>query len=90
MKNFLKKYPVARIVLIVWIVFATLYVLYGEYSRLKVFVAQQAYTKGVTDSVVELMKQAQTCQPIPVTAGDTQVQLISIDCLQAPEEGGAE
>lgn len=91
MKNVIKKAPVLKIVLIVWIAFASLYVIYGEYNRLKVFVAQRAYTQGVTDSVIQLMQQSQTCQPIPVTAGEAKVNLINVDCLTAGENSeGAE
>jgi len=88
----LKRQSVLQIVLLVWFVFATLYVFYGEYNRLGTFVSQQAYnsgiqeayTKGITDSVVQLMQEAQKCQPIPVTAGDQQVNLISLECLKPP------
>ena len=86
----INKKPVLHIVLIIWLIFATIYVLYSEYNRLNVFVAQRAYTQGVTDSVVQLIEQSQTCQPIPVTAGEVQVNLISIECLKAAEQPEAE
>jgi len=90
MRDFFKQHPTSKIVLTVWIVFASLYVVYGEYGRLKVFVAQRAYNQGVTDSVTKLLTEAQNCQPIPVTAGDTKVDFIALDCLKAPSEEGAE
>ena len=90
MRNFFKKYPVAKTILLVWIIFASLYVVYGEYNRLKVFVAQRAYTQGVTDSVIELMQKAQECKTIPVTAGEARVDLINVGCLTQGEEEAAE
>lgn len=90
MQNTLKKYPLPRIILIIWIVFASLYVAYGEYKRLTVYVAQTSYTRGVTDSVAKLMQESQKCQPIPVTAGDQKIELIALNCLKAPDDSAAE
>ena len=84
MYDLFKKYPTSKIVLTVWIAFASLYVVYGEYGRLKVFVAQRAYNQGVTDSVTKLLSEAKNCQPIPVTAGDVKVEFIALECLKTP------
>jgi len=81
-----KKISVLCIVLIVWLVFSTAYVIYGEYNRFTVFVAQRSYNAGITDSVIQLMEQSKTCQPIPVTANGAQVNLINIECLKAPAD----
>lgn len=78
-----KKFPVLKIILIVWLVFASLYVVYGEYQRLRVMVAQRAYNTGIRDAVNQLIQQSSDCsQPIPITADEKTVHLISIDCLQ--------
>ncbi len=76
------KHPKLKIALIIWLVFTTLYVLYGEYNRLNNFVAKQAYNRGLTDAVAEVLKQSQECQSFPVNIGDQGVQLINLKCVQ--------
>lgn len=82
----LKKIPVLKVIFIVWIIFASLYVVYGEYTRMKVMVAQRSYNKGIQDSVIQLMTEAAKCQPIPITAGGQSINLINLDCLNVPDE----
>ena len=82
----LKKVPILKIIFIVWIVFASLYVVYGEYQRVQIMVAQRAYQTGLRDAVNQLIIQSKVCQPIPVTSGEEKVQLISLDCLNQPAE----
>ena len=79
-----------RFIFIAWLVFATLYVVYNEYNRLNNYVAQRAYNAGVTNSVMQLMEQAKTCQPIPVKANGTETTFISVDCLTQKVEEAAE
>lgn len=84
----LKKVPVLKVIGIIWIIFASLYVVYGEYQRVKVLVAQRAYNSGIRDSVIQLIEQSQSCQPIPVNSGDVRVELIAVNCLtQGSPEG---
>ncbi|HHA18791.1 MAG: hypothetical protein DRQ47_09970 [Gammaproteobacteria bacterium] len=82
----LKKIPILKVILIIWIVFASLYVVYGEYQRVQIMVAQRSYQAGLRDAVNQLIEQAQTCQPIPVTSGEDSVSLISLACLNPPTE----
>ncbi len=87
-----KKVPVLKILFIAWIVFATLYVIYGEYSRLNLFVAQNAYNAGYQDSVAQLLNEVAKCQPVPITFGNQKVEVIGVACLQqtgAPTDPGA-
>jgi hypothetical protein len=88
MFNF-KKPPILKILLVLWLVFATLYVVYGEYNRLNFFVAQTAYNNGIRDSVAQIMVEASKCeQAIPLTIDTQTVEVISVECLnaQAPAE----
>lgn len=80
-----KKIPILKVILIVWIIFASIYVVYGEYTRMKIFVAQRSYNTGLRDAVTQLIQQAKTCQPIPVTAGEERVDLISLECLNGSD-----
>ena len=66
---------------IIWIVFATLYVVYGEYSRLQNYVAVSAYNSGMSDAVYKLVQESSDCRPVPVVAGDIQMQFINVECL---------
>lgn len=76
-----KKLSVGLIVLVVWLIFSILYVINGEYKRLKNLV----YQRGLQDAVVQVLEQASKCQPFPIRYKDTTVQLINFECLQAPE-----
>jgi len=78
----LKKGSVPHIILTVWIVFASLYVVYNEYNRVKVLVAERAYQAGLTNAVNKLIDETETCQPIPVSTADRSVTLISLECLK--------
>jgi hypothetical protein len=80
----MKKIPVFKIVIIVWLVLSTCYVIYGEYTRLTIYVGQRAYNAGITNAVNQLIEQTKACQPIPITSGDQKVEVISVACLKAP------
>lgn len=77
-----KKIPVLKVIFVIWVIFATLYVGYNEYRRVQVMVAQRAYNTGMRDAVTQLIIEAQKCQPIPVTAGEQKATLISLECLE--------
>lgn len=83
-----KKLSIKRIILILWIIFSILYVINGEYTRLKTF----AYDYGRQQAVSQVIATAQQCQPFPVSARGQQVTLVSLECLQQqanqPAEGG--
>jgi len=85
-----KKFPVLKVIFIIWVVFASLYVVYSEYSRINIMVAQRSYNTGLRDAVNQLIQQAQTCQPIPVTSGEQRVDLIALSCLNQSDEEAAE
>jgi hypothetical protein len=75
-----------KVIFILWIIFATVYVIVGEYNRLNNFVAQRAYNQGITDAVSQIITESQKCQPVPVNVGEMKANLINLDCLQQPEE----
>ncbi len=77
---------ILHIVLLVWLIFATLYVFYGEYNRLSKFVANRAYNAGLQEAVTQIITESQKCQPIPVNVGELQATLINLECLQEPAE----
>ena len=48
--------------------------------------ATNAYNGGVQDAVTSIMRQASQCQQIPLTSGETTMNLIWVDCLQQSAE----
>jgi hypothetical protein len=88
MKNNDKSAKVFKVIAIIWIVFASLYVIYGEYQRLAQTVAGVSYNRGVTNAVVQVMQEAAKCQPVPLSAGGQQMSIISLECLQQQGEDG--
>jgi len=75
-----KDRPVLKIVIIVWIIFSVLYVGYTQYQYLVNYVGQNAYQKGLTDAVAQVIQQAQGCKSFPVTIGNQGVILIDATC----------
>lgn len=87
----IRSLPIGKVLLLVWIVFASVYVVVGEYNRVNNFIAKIAYNQGMTNAVVQVIQQASTCQPVPVSAGNAKLTLISVECLQqAAESNSAE
>lgn len=81
----LQKSPTLKALLVVWIIFATAYVIYNEYNRITVFVAQNSYQQGYQESIMQLLAESSKCEPFPVTFGENKVNLINVDCLQQGE-----
>jgi len=76
---------ILHIVLVVWLIFATLYVVYGEYSRLNNFVAARAYNAGISEAVSQIITESEKCQPVPINVGEMTATIMNLECLQAPE-----
>ena len=75
-----------KIIFIIWIIFATVYVIYGEYNRLTNYVANNAYNAGIQTAVTQIITESQKCQPVPINVEELSAQLINLECLQQPEE----
>ena len=84
-KSSLKSCGKWHIVLAIWLIFATIYVIYGEYNRLNNYVAAQAYNSGVRAAVNRIIDESANCQPLPINIDDKKATLISVDCLQKSE-----
>ena len=83
-KNKLSTGQVWKIVLIVWLVFTTLYLVYGEYNRLTNYVAKNAYNQGLTTAVTQIITESEKCQAVPINVGDKKATIINIECLKQP------
>lgn len=45
----------------------------------------EGYQVGYADAITQIMQQAAQCQqPVPLTSGETTMNLIWVDCLQQP------
>lgn len=88
MKKFWKKKKqvfISALFLIVLILAGLLlYILWVKPSMegLVVLGENQGYNKGVILSVASLMQQAASCQPVPVTFGNSTIHMIAVECLQ--------
>lgn len=85
MTNF-KKHALKKILVLAWLAFATIYVVYSEYNRIGVMVAENAYNKGYQDSVAQLMVEADKCEPFPANLGEKTITLMKLECLQKGTE----
>ena len=86
------KFPIKKIILILWVAFSVLYVAYNEYSRFKVFAMQSSYNQGIQDAVAKVMEESKNCKGFPINLGKDSVTLVNVECLKqaqpAPVAGG--
>ncbi len=71
-----------KAVLIAWIVFSAAYIFYTEWKKFKLETVRASYEQGRTDAVNQVIIEAQKCKPFPVYSGETEVNLLSIECVQ--------
>lgn len=70
------------ILLVVWLVFTTAFLLFSTLIYLKNTVIKNAAYTGANIAMEKIIDQATSCESFPVTSIDgTQVNLISVDCL---------
>jgi len=87
---FKHNFSVWKIVLIVWLVFTTLYFFYDGYDRLANYVYKNGYNTGITTAVTQIITESEKCQPIPINVDDKKATLINVDCLKQQAEEAAE
>ena len=75
-----------KVIFIIWIIFASVYVIYGEYNRLANRVAKSAYNAGLQEAVVRIITESEKCQAVPINVGEMSAQIINLKCLQMPAE----
>jgi len=78
-----KKGSALKIILLVWLVFTSLYFVWGEYQRLSQFVFQQGVEQGRFETTSGIIQAAQACQPFSVYIADQKVDLLNVNCLSA-------
>lgn len=69
------------IALLIWAIFSAGYIIWDIWTDFKEKQLTQVYQQGRVDTIDEVIKQAQSCQPFPIFSRQTQIQLINVDCL---------
>ncbi len=66
-----------------WIIFSVSYIVWDIWSDFRIHSINQAYQSGRTDTISQLINQAENeaCQPFSVSDGERRVQLINVACL---------
>lgn len=70
------------ILVFIWIAFTLAYIPWSIWHNYKKVQLAEAYNQGVLDLVNQLFLEAEKCQPIPITDGIRELQLIDIACLE--------
>ncbi len=76
-----KKVKIIIYVLAILLVFSFSYILFITYQNAKVSLLQQGAQFGYQQAVLEVLQQAEVCQPIPIWVGNKTKELIAVDCL---------
>ncbi len=73
----------SKIILIVWSVISLVYIIFITWTDFKTKEMAQAYQTGESDTVSQIIKQAQSedCQSFTVYNSSGKVQLVNAQCL---------
>ncbi len=82
-----KKFVVA-LLLVLWIVFSVFYIIRDVWSDFQITQINNALNQGYATAVNQLYEQASNkeCNPVKLTNGENEMQLINVACLQAAGE----
>jgi len=86
----MKKDKSMMVAVIILLVIAVGYIIVDKYNEKKQQEQFSAYQQGVQagyeQAVVQLMQQAMTCQPVPVTYQNQTINVYAMECVAAPEQ----
>lgn len=71
---------IGQIILAVWIIFSVIFVGNSVWQNFQVSQVNQAAQAGYEQAVVDLIKQASTCEVFPINYGETSVELQALNC----------
>jgi predicted negative regulator of RcsB-dependent stress response len=71
---------IGQIILAVWIIFSVVFVANNVWQNFQVNQVQQAAGAGYQQAVVDLVKQAETCEAFPINIGETAIELQKVGC----------
>ena len=72
-----------KVIFIVWIVFSIGYICWDLWSDFKFGQLAQIYQQGRVDTINTLIEQVKGCNPVPITSGTNQVQVLNYSCLDS-------
>jgi hypothetical protein len=82
--NFTTK-TILCLLVFLWIVFSVVYIINDVWSAYKNVQIVGAYEQGRIDTVNVLIKEAEKCEPVPVSSGEKEVLLMNLGCLESEE-----
>ncbi len=82
----IKKDQVKKILVITFIAFLSLYFIWDISSKTANQFRLQGYEYAITEIVIEA--ENQNCVPFNIFAGDREISLINVDCLQIMDQEG--
>lgn len=71
----------------IWVIFSAIYIINDQWQDFQTAQMQQAYQKGVSESVRALMTESAKCNKVPLYYGDQTVEVVAVSCLSAAEKG---
>lgn len=82
----LDKQNILVIVLSLLLIIAVGYIGYGYYSNVNARNQMNAAQMGYEQAVVQLFRQAASCQQVPLRVGNQTINLVAVECLQKSAE----
>ena len=79
---------ISKMILPVYVILSAIFIIYVAYSFLNTVIYNSGQQQWYETAIIDLMnKVGAACEPVSLTAGETQVDVINIACLQqAPAE----
>lgn len=81
---------IGMIVLILWIIFSVLYMVNDQWNDFQLVKMQQAYNKGVADSISTLITESDKCSAVPLYYENQRIDVVAVKCLPKQEDSEAE
>lgn len=78
------KKEIFSVVVIVWLLLATAYVVDDQWDNYQNNGIQKAYTGAINDMIDGVEKS--NCQPLPIFSGERKVEVVDMRCLQQSDE----
>lgn len=73
-------------ILIIIIILLVGYIAYAKYSEMRQADLQEAANVGYQQAIVDIAQNAATCQQVPLIIGNQSINLVAVECLQAPAQ----
>jgi len=73
---------IGQIILAVWIIFSVVFIANSIWINFQTNRVNQAAAAGYQQAVVDLVKQAETCEAFPINVGEEKIELQKVGCNQ--------